>query len=78
MSLCSELDAAAEGIRLYFDKALGSLLLYKFERQQYSEILKNSPNKAMSEVYGAEHLLRLLGMDGMIFLFYCTYYCMSL
>jgi mortality factor 4-like protein 1 len=54
------LDAAAEGIKLYFDKALGSLLLYKFERQQYSEILKSSQNRPMSDLYGAEHLLRLL------------------
>lgn len=58
-----ELDAAAEGIKLYFDKALGSLLLYKFERQQYSEILKSSQNRPMSDIYGAEHLLRLLGIS---------------
>lgn len=48
------------GLRAYFDKSIGTLLLYKFERHQYSEILKRFPNKDMAEVYGVEHLARLI------------------
>ncbi|GAO50836.1 MRG-domain-containing protein [Saitoella complicata NRRL Y-17804] len=47
------------GIKLYFDRCLGSILLYRFERQQYVDIKKNSGDQEMSDVYGAEHLLRL-------------------
>lgn len=48
------------GIQLYFDKCLGNILLYRFERQQYLDVRKQLPEDAkMSEVYGAEHLLRL-------------------
>jgi len=48
-----------DGITKYFDAALGSLLLYRFERLQYAEALKSYPDKRLSEIYGAEHLLRL-------------------
>jgi len=48
-----------DGIQLYFDKALGNILLYHFERQQYVDIEKDNEDKKMSEIYGAEHLLRL-------------------
>lgn len=47
------------GITLYFDKALGNNLLYRFERAQYVEQRRAANNKPMSEIYGAEHLLRL-------------------
>ena len=57
-ALLSEIIA---GITLYFDKALGNNLLYRFERAQYVEQKRASPDKAMSEIYGAEHLLRLFG-----------------
>lgn len=50
-----------DGIQKYFDAALGSLLLYRFERIQYAEAIKTFAGKRMSEVYGAEHLLRLFG-----------------
>ncbi|KAK4689372.1 mortality factor 4-like protein 1, partial [Tremellales sp. Uapishka_1] len=55
-SLLSEIIS---GITLYFDKALGNNLLYRFERAQYVEQRRGSPDRAMSEIYGAEHLLRL-------------------
>jgi len=57
------------GIKTYFEQALGTSLLYRFERPQYAEILRKysyGPDvpaeqvKANSNLYGAEHLLRLL------------------
>ncbi|ORY79929.1 MRG-domain-containing protein [Protomyces lactucae-debilis] len=49
-----------EGLRAYFDKCLGNMLLYKFERQQYLEVRKKYGDAhPMSQVFGAEHLLRL-------------------
>lgn len=49
-----------KGIRCYFDKALPVMLLYKKERQQYQDAVKNDTSP--STIYGAEHLLRLFGM----------------
>ncbi|TPX30839.1 hypothetical protein SmJEL517_g05687 [Synchytrium microbalum] len=49
-----------EGIKHYFERSLGNVLLYRQERQQYQEQLrKNDSGKAMADIYGAEHLLRL-------------------
>lgn len=57
------------GIKTYFEQALGTSLLYRFERPQYAEILRKyayGPDvpaeqvKTNSNLYGAEHLLRLL------------------
>lgn len=59
-ALLSEIIA---GVTLYFDKALGNNLLYRFERAQYVEQKRENPDKPMSEIYGAEHLLRLFGMS---------------
>ena len=50
-----------EGIRMYFDRALPLILLYRHEREQYEAIKAQCIDKDFkpSEVYGAEHLLRL-------------------
>lgn len=58
------------GLQVYFDKSLGANLLYRFERPQYAEIRKRyitgpkviiGQEKEMSAIYGAEHLLRMIG-----------------
>lgn len=52
-------EEVISGIKVYFDRALGSILLYRFERQQYLSIKKEFPNKNLCDIYGPEHLLRL-------------------
>lgn len=64
------LEEVVVGMKDYFDKCLGRLLLYRFEREQYFQVRKlwdegkdewegkNTP----STVYGAEHLCRLFGV----------------
>ncbi|CAL8072022.1 unnamed protein product [Calicophoron daubneyi] len=47
------------GLQHYFNLVVGSQLLYKFERLQYAELLKQQVDKRMSDVYGCMHLLRL-------------------
>jgi mortality factor 4-like protein 1 len=65
------------GLQTYFDRALGANLLYRFERPQYAEIRRQyvtgqnvvvGQEKEMSTVYGAEHLLRMLGKLTCVFL----------
>ena len=52
------------------NRAVGAHLLYRFERPQYADMLRKyayGPNvlpgqvKSNTKLYGAEHLLRLLG-----------------
>jgi mortality factor 4-like protein 1 len=56
-------EEVVSGIKIYFDRCLGNILLYRFERQQYVDIRRTNERKEMemSEIYGAEHLLRLFG-----------------
>lgn len=56
-------DEIMTGLQQYFEKCLGTILLYRFERQQYADIRKKyGDGLKLSEIYGAEHFLRLLGM----------------
>lgn len=62
------LDEVIAGLKEYFNKALGRLLLYRFEREQYYDInnrINQSTDelagKPLADIYGGEHLLRLLG-----------------
>lgn len=52
----------AEALQIYFDASLSKLLLYRFERQQYNDMVAKDPDGPLvpSAVYGPEHLLRLL------------------
>ncbi|KAF2005069.1 NuA4 histone acetyltransferase complex, Eaf3/MRG15 subunit [Amniculicola lignicola CBS 123094] len=60
------LEEVVSGLKEYFNRALGRLLLYRFEREQYLDIVTRmeSPTSdltglAISDIYGGEHLLRL-------------------
>ncbi|KAK7518590.1 MRG-domain-containing protein [Phyllosticta citricarpa] len=63
------LEEVLQGIQEYFNKALGRILLYRFERDQYLETHKlmetrGGPpaysGRSPAQVYGGEFLLRLL------------------
>lgn len=49
------------GLEQYFEKAIGTILLYRFERPQYKQwVAKCQTNsQPLAQIYGAEHLLRL-------------------
>lgn len=53
---------AMDGLRVFFDQSLTTTLLYRYERLQYSDLLEQNPGLRASEVYGLEHLLRLLAI----------------
>ncbi|KAM0409038.1 hypothetical protein ACHAPD_011200 [Fusarium lateritium] len=64
------LEEVVAGLREYFEKALSRILLYRFERHQYMEMKKLWENTDsdpeytnVCDVYGAEHLARLIGMS---------------
>ncbi|KAJ1303853.1 hypothetical protein OPQ81_008273 [Rhizoctonia solani] len=67
--LATVLPVIVSGLQLYFDKSVGSNLLYRFERAQYMvlrrkyiggpAVMAGEP-RDMSTIYGAEHLLRLI------------------
>ncbi|RLN91297.1 hypothetical protein BBJ28_00018273 [Nothophytophthora sp. Chile5] len=55
-------EGIMEGVQSYFDRALSSILLYRMERRQYQEIRqKHGEDTPLSQIYGAEHLIRLFG-----------------
>ncbi|KAJ8086532.1 Esa1p-associated factor [Marasmius tenuissimus] len=62
-------NTVVAGLQIYFDRSCGMSLLYRFERPQYASVRKQyitgptvivGEEKEMCEVYGAEHLLRML------------------
>jgi mortality factor 4-like protein 1 len=62
------LEEVIAGIKEYFNKSLGRILLYKYERGQYDDLLRRMGDpmddlaaRQIADVYGAEHLLRLFG-----------------
>eukprot|EP00116_Pleurobrachia_bachei_P009228 sb/3469490/ len=62
-------DHVLEGILGYFSRLLGMQLLYKFERPQYADVLEENKGTPVSEMYGAEHLLRLFTRIGELLAF---------
>lgn len=52
-------------------QALPLILLYRQERMQYDVTVQKMPGKSPSEIYGAEHLLRVFGEPACFFPFSC-------
>ncbi|EMC95094.1 hypothetical protein BAUCODRAFT_35082 [Baudoinia panamericana UAMH 10762] len=60
------LEEVIAGVKEYFNKSLGRILLYRFERQQFYQTHKlleaghgDYEGKSLVDMYGCEHLLRL-------------------
>lgn len=60
----SQLNEYCQGLKLYFNETLPRLLLYRLERLQYDNYLKEHLKETMevSAVYGSVHLLRLISL----------------
>jgi mortality factor 4-like protein 1 len=74
------LEEVVAGLKEYFNKGLGRLLLYRFEREQfydmYTRIGKSGDElegKMLADIYGGEHLLRLFGKSAQLYAFCIPY-----
>ena len=47
------------GMELYFNKTIYPSLLYRLEHEHYEKLFEQQQEGKQSQVYGAEHLLRL-------------------
>ncbi|RMZ91632.1 hypothetical protein DV736_g1124, partial [Chaetothyriales sp. CBS 134916] len=62
------LEEFCAGLKVYFEKSIGKILLYRFERGQLAEVRKlwesgrypDWENRGPGDCYGAEHLTRML------------------
>lgn len=79
------LEEVIAGLREYFDMALGRVLLYRFERDQFFEVSKwweggsaqRENIEGPSDVYGAEHLCRLFGQSSpQLFMVFPVHHCL--
>ncbi|TIB71451.1 MRG-domain-containing protein [Wallemia mellicola] len=64
-------EEVTNGLEVYFNRAIASNLLYRFERPQFVQIKKeaderpdNHEHKQLSALYGTEHFLRLIANRG--------------
>ena len=49
----------SEGVKAYFEQALPTILLYKYEKKQWRDLKEQRKGEPVTAYYGAEHLLRL-------------------
>jgi mortality factor 4-like protein 1 len=59
----SSITEAISGIKEFFNVTIGTQLLYKFEKNQFNDHIKDPDDDSIkaSAIYGAIHLLRLFG-----------------